>query len=48
MSTSPSIKEIWRAMDILVYMFREVGRSVMGVEYFIRTTGKLKLVSNLY
>lgn len=43
MNMKNSIKDIWREMDIQVSIFREVGRSVMVVEFFTSATGMLNL-----
>lgn len=45
MSMTAFTKEIWRAMDILVRIFREVGKSVTDVEFFINTKCRLKIDS---
>lgn len=42
MSMTAFTKEIWRAMGILVRIFREVGKSVTDVEFFINTKCRLK------
>lgn len=39
MSMIAFIKGIWKVMDILAFMSRELGRSVMDVEFFISKTG---------
>jgi hypothetical protein len=44
MSMITFTKEIWRVMDILVFMSREMGRSVMDVEFFISKTGILNFL----
>lgn len=44
MSMIAFTKEIWRVMDILVFMSREMGRSVMDVEFFISKTGILNFL----
>lgn len=43
MNMKNSIKDIWREMDIQVSIFREVGRSVMVVEFFTSATGMFNL-----
>ncbi len=45
MSMIAFTKEIWRVMDILVFMSREMGRSVTDVEFFISKTGILNFLS---
>lgn len=45
MSMRAFTKEIWRVVVILVLTFREVGKSVMDVEFFISMTCMLKLIS---
>ena len=42
MSMIAFTKEIWRAMAMQVYIFREVGRSLMAVEFFISATSNAK------
>lgn len=37
-------KEIWRLKVILACIFREVGRSVMDVEFFTKSAGMLRLL----
>lgn len=44
MSMIAFTKEIWRVMDILVFMSREMGRSVTDVEFFISKTGILNFL----
>lgn len=39
MSMRVFTKEIWKAMAILAFIFRELGRSVMDVEFFLSMIG---------
>jgi hypothetical protein len=44
MSTMAFTRGVWRVMDILVFMFREMGRSVMDVEFSLSRAGILNFL----